>query len=351
MPSVRNVHIQDVKPLLSPEMVMHQLPSTDEVAEHIVASRHTISDILHGRDKRFLAIVGPCSVHDEKSALEYAQKLKGLADELSEDIYMVMRVYFEKPRTTVGWKGLINDPHLDDSMSINDGLLLARRLLLQLNQLGIVVATEYVDTITPQYISDLVSWAAIGARTTESQPHRTLASGLSMPVGFKNNTSGDVSVAVNAVMAALNPHRFLSVTEQGMAAIVDTMGNPNCHIILRGGTDGPNFDAEHVKKAIALLSKKDLPQKLVIDCSHANCNKDHKRQIDVVNDICQQIRSGDEAIVGLMLESHLQEGRQDLIDVDKLEYGKSITDPCLGWQDSEHTLRALAQCLKGCRHG
>lgn len=351
MSSIRNININDIKPLLSPEMVMHQLPSTVEVNQHIESSRRVISDILQGRDKRFLAIVGPCSVHDEKSALEYAQKLHHLAEQVSDSLYIVMRVYFEKPRTTVGWKGLINDPYLDDSLAINDGLLLARKLLLSLNQLGVVVATEFVDTITPQYISDLVSWAAIGARTTESQPHRTLASGLSMPVGFKNNTSGDVSVAVNAVMAAKNSHRFLSVTEQGLAAIVDTKGNANCHIILRGGTPGANYQKSHVNKACELLAKEDLPLKLLIDCSHANCAKDHKRQIDVINDISQQIEQGDGAIMGMMLESHLQEGKQTLTKPADLEYGKSITDPCLGWPDTEKVILKLAADLRKTRHG
>jgi 3-deoxy-7-phosphoheptulonate synthase len=312
---------------------------------HVANSRQAIENIIQGKDKRLLAIVGPCSVHDKTAALEYAQKLKHLADELNDKLCIVMRVYFEKPRTTVGWKGLINDPHLDNSFAVNEGLQLARALLLEINQMGVMAATEFVDTITPQYIADLISWAAIGARTTESQAHRMLASGLSMPVGFKNNTSGNVNAAVNAVLAASRPHHFLGITQTGTAATVATQGNPCCHIVLRGGSRGTNYDPASIQKASALLTKRNLRANVLIDCSHDNCNKDYTKQCLVIESLCQQLQNNEHHIMGLMLESHLIEGRQTLQADEKLNYGQSITDGCIGWNETETLLRKLANAV------
>ncbi|MEM9242570.1 MAG: 3-deoxy-7-phosphoheptulonate synthase [Pseudomonadota bacterium] len=343
MTKISNTNIHEIKPLLSPEMVLHDLPMNDKIRIHVQSGRQQLEAIIKGEDKRLIAIVGPCSVHEKDAALDYARKLKVVAEAMKDKLCIVMRVYFEKPRTTVGWKGLINDPYLDNSFNINAGLKLARELLLEINTLGLFAATEFVDTFTPQYIADLISWAAIGARTVESQPHRMLASGLSMPVGFKNSTTGDVEVAANAVAAATNPHRFLGVTQNGLAAIVNTKGNDNCHIVLRGGKSGTNYSAEHVNMAAALLAKHHLPQGIMIDCSHGNSNKDFRRQADVVDAICKQLLQGSSHIMGLMIESNLLEGRQDFEPGAKLVYGKSITDACIGWEQTEILLNTLAE--------
>ena len=343
MNKITNTRISEIKPLLSPEMLLHNLPSDDGVMQRVAGKRQEIENIIKGKDKRLIAIVGPCSVHDDKAALEYAEKLKTLEEQLNDKLCIVMRIYFEKPRTTVGWKGLINDPHLDNSFAINEGLTIARKLLLEINRLGIAVATEFVDTITPQYIADLISWAAIGARTTESQPHRMLASGLSMPIGFKNNTSGDIKAAVNAVLAATHPHRFLSVTEQGLAAIVGTKGNDTCHVILRGGAKGPNYDIDNIQTTAKLLAKNHLPAHTMIDCSHDNCNKDYKQQAKVIDELCCQLQNSEHHIMGFMLESNLIEGRQDLQIGTSLTYGQSITDACIDWQETKKLLQKIAK--------
>ena len=344
---MRNLRIDQITPLLSPEMVMHTMPATTQTIDFVAQSRTTLSQIIHGQNPRLLVVVGPCSIHDENAAVEYAERLKKLADDLGDTLFIVMRVYFEKPRTTVGWKGLINDPRLDESFAINEGLLLARKILLTINDLQLPAATEFVDTITPQYLADLVSWTAIGARTTESQPHRMLASGLSMPVGFKNNTAGSLCSAVNAVASAISPHRFLSVTEQGMGAIVVTSGNDDAHIVLRGGDQGPNYHASDVTQAVDLLHAKSLSPRVVIDCSHDNSNKDFKKQAQVIHSVALQLQQPNHGILGVMIESHLKEGKQPLSARDELTYGQSITDGCMGWNETETLLRSLAEtCAK-----
>lgn len=346
MTQITNIRISKIKPLLSPEMLVHNLPSNDNIMQHVQSGRQHLEAIIKRKDKRLIAIVGPCSIHEKTAALEYAQKLKILANEVKDKLYVVMRVYFEKPRTTIGWKGLINDPDLDNSFAINKGLTLARELLLEINALGVFAATEFVDTITPQYIADLICWAAIGARTVESQPHRMLASGLSMPVGFKNNTAGNIKAAVNAVSAAVNPHRFLSVTEQGFAAIVDTKGNNSCHVILRGGEKGTNYDAVNVEMSAELLTQYNLPVHVMVDCSHDNSNKNFKRQKNVIDDLCVQLKDDSHHIMGVMLESNLLEGRQDFKPGVKLTYGQSITDGCIGWEQTELLLRKIADSVR-----
>ena len=308
-----------------------------------------IQSILEQADDRLVVVVGPCSIHDPEAALDYAARLKMLADEIAEDIFVVMRVYFEKPRTTVGWKGLINDPHLDNSFDVNEGLRRARQLLLDINAMGLPTATEYLDLISPQYIADLISWGAIGARTTESQSHRELASGLSCPVGFKNGTVGNVQIAVDAIGAAQNSHHFLSVTKGGQSAIFETAGNPYCHLILRGGPQ-PNYDMFSVDDACAMLAKAKLAESVMIDASHANSRKQPARQVAVAEDIASQVERGDRRIVGLMLESFIEAGRQDVVDKDKLVYGQSITDPCMDWEQSIATLLTLAGAVQRRRH-
>jgi 3-deoxy-7-phosphoheptulonate synthase len=335
--------------------LLEELPLNAEGSATITRARGEIRRILQGEDDRLLVVVGPCSVHDLVAAEDYARRLKPLADELAEDLCVVMRVYFEKPRTTVGWKGLINDPHLDGSFAINEGLRLGRRLLVDLAAMGLPAGCEFLDPITPQFLADTVSWGAIGARTTESQVHRELASGLSMPVGFKNSTDGGIQVAVDAVRAATYPHRFLGVTEQGLAGIVATRGNPDCHIILRGGQSGPNYDAQSVQRVLALLEKAGLPPHLMIDTSHGNSNKDHRRQPLVAQDIAAQIAGGQRGICGVLMESFLVEGRQDLsgsapgTDPASLTYGQSVTDACIGWEDTVPVLHALAQAVRARR--
>lgn len=346
MQATDNLRIESIQPVSTPEVVRQELPLNPTVANTVEQARHSVASILAGEDDRLLAIVGPCSIHDPVAAKDYAQRLAGLRDELQDDIVIIMRVYFEKPRTTVGWKGLINDPDLDDSYQINKGLRVARGLLLDLNKAGMPAGVEYLDILTPQYISDLVSWGAIGARTTESQLHREMSSGLSCPVGFKNGTDGNVKVAVDAIQSARNPHRFLSATVDGVVSIFKTTGNQQTHVILRGGNSGPNYEKEHIDSTAAALEKAKLPAKIMVDCSHANSQKKHDRQLLVAQDLGQQIAAGDERIFGVMVESHLVEGRQDIVPGEKPTYGQSITDACLGWEHTEEMLRGLASAVR-----
>jgi 3-deoxy-7-phosphoheptulonate synthase len=336
-----DVRIERIEALSPPSQVIGEAPSTSMIEEVVGGSRRAIQAILHGRDDRLLVVIGPCSIHDPKAAMDYARRLAEQRERHAGELEIVMRVYFEKPRTTVGWKGLINDPGLDGGFAINDGLRLARRLLLDINALGLPAAVEFLDVTTPQYIADLVAWGAIGARTTESQIHRELASGLSCPVGFKNGTNGDVKIAVDAALAASHPHRFLAVTKEGRAAIAATTGNADAHVVLRGGK-APNYDAGSIAAAVAELEKAGLPGRVVVDASHANSGKRHENQPKVIADLCGQLAAGGEAIVGVMVESHLVEGRQDLVAGRELTYGQSITDACIGWETSVEVLDALA---------
>jgi len=345
----RDLHVESIRPLLPPAILLEELPLSEKGSLVVGRTRKEVTRVLRGEDDRLLVIVGPCSIHDPVAGLDYARRLKKLADELGHDLRIVMRVYFEKPRTTVGWKGLINDPHLDGSFAINEGLRLARRLLLDLVELGLPSGCEFLDPITPQFISDLVIWGAIGARTTESQVHRELASGLSMPVGFKNGTDGGVQIAIDAVRAAVHPHRFLGFTEQGLAGIVSTRGNPDCHVILRGGVNGPNYDAISVQKTLAALRDAGLPPRLMIDTSHGNSDKDYRRQPLVAHDIGAQVAQGEGGIVGVMMESFISDGRQDLEDSRRLAYGQSITDACMGWEMTVPVLRELAAAVRARR--
>jgi 3-deoxy-7-phosphoheptulonate synthase len=345
----RDLRVTSLRPLLSPALLLEDLPLDVQGARTVSCTRDEIVSILNREDDRLVVVVGPCSVHDCGAALEYAQRLAALAERVSDDVRIVMRVYFEKPRTTVGWKGLINDPHLDGSFAVNQGLRLARRLLLDVIGLGLPAGCEFLDPITPQFFADAVTWAAIGARTTESQVHRQLASGLSMPVGFKNGTSGDVQIAIDAVRAANHPHCFFGVTEQGLAGIVETYGNQDCHVILRGGHDGPNYDRENVQRALGALRANKLPERLMIDASHGNSSRDYRRQPVVVRDIGEQVSSGNFGIVGVMLESFLVEGRQDLGDPARLTYGQSVTDACINWQTTEAALEELASAVRNRR--
>lgn len=347
-PNTDDVRINEIKELVSPEHVFREFPVDVRAAQTTYDARQSIHRILHGADDRLLVVIGPCSIHDVDVAVEYAKRLQGEMPRFEKDLLIVMRVYFEKPRTTVGWKGLINDPRLDNSFRINEGVRLARKLLLEINDLGLPCATEFLDTITPQYTADLISWGAIGARTTESQVHRELASGLSCPVGFKNGTDGNVRIAIDAIRAAQSPHHFLSVTKAGHSAIVSTSGNEDCHVILRGGKS-PNYDAAHVGQAAGEIAAAGLAARLMIDFSHANSNKEFKRQVDVAKDVAAQIAAGDERIVGVMVESHLVEGRQNLEPNKPLEYGKSITDACIGWEDSLTVLDVLASGVRARR--
>ena len=340
-----DVRVLEIKELVPPSHLLREFPLSDKAAETTYETRHAIHRILHGADDRALVVMGPCSIHDVKAAKEYAGKLKEAKDVLATDLVVVMRVYFEKPRTTVGWKGLINDPRLDGSFSINEGLRVARQLLLDLNEMGMPVGCEFLDMITPQYIADLVAWGAIGARTTESQVHRELASGLSCPVGFKNGTDGNVRIAVDAIRAAQAPHHFLSVTKGGHTAIVSTSGNEDCHIILRGGIK-PNYDAASVDAASKTLAEVGIPARLMIDFSHGNSSKQPEKQAEVGAEVARQIAAGDERIVGIMLESHLRGGRQDLIPGKELTYGMSITDGCLAWEESLKVLDMLSIAVR-----
>lgn len=345
---IDDVRIREIKELAPPAHVLREFPATETSAHTAFEARGTIHKILRGSDDRLLVIIGPCSIHDPEAAMEYARRLREQAIRLAEDLVVVMRVYFEKPRTTVGWKGLINDPGLDKSFRINDGLRISRKLLWEINELGLPAATEFLDMITPQYIADFIAWGAIGARTTESQVHRELASGLSCPVGFKNGTDGNVRVAVEAIKAAQSPHNFLSVTKAGHSAIVSTTGNEDCHVILRGGKE-PNYDAASVDRACKELASTGIPARVMIDFSHANSRKQYLLQMDVARDVAAQIAAGDDRIFGVMCESHLIAGRQDLVAGKTLEYGKSVTDACIGWEDSVTLLDTLAEGVRNRR--
>jgi 3-deoxy-7-phosphoheptulonate synthase len=340
-----DLRISAINAVIPPAQLMEDLPVSEETARLVFETRATIHRLLHGADDRLLAVVGPCSIHDPRAARDYAAKLKSVRDELIDDLVIVMRVYFEKPRTTVGWKGLINDPDLDGSFHINKGLRLARALLLDLGQMGMPAGTEFLDLITPQYLADLVSWGAIGARTTESQVHREMASGLSCPVGFKNGTDGNLKIAVDAIAAARCPHHFLSFTKTAHSAIFSTTGNDDCHIILRGGKT-PNYNAEHVRLAAEALERDGHRPLLMIDFSHANSAKQPERQLDVGADVADQIAAGEARIMGVMIESHLVAGRQDVVEGEALVYGKSITDACLGWGRTEPLLHELAAAVR-----
>ena len=343
-----DTRIGAVRPLITPVLLQEQWPASEAVLATVERSRAAICNVLHGRDDRLIVVVGPCSIHDHDQAMEYAHWLKGQADALAGELVVVMRTYFEKPRTTVGWKGYINDPHLDGSFSINEGLALARKLLLEIVGMGLAVGTEFLDLLSPQFISDLVSWGAIGARTTESQSHRQLASGLSCPVGFKNGTDGGVKVASDAILAAQASHAFMGMTKWGQAAIFETAGNDNCHVILRGGKQ-PNYAATDVAAACALLKTAGLREQVMVDVSHANSSKQHVRQIDVAQDVAGQIAGGDSRIVGLMIESHLKEGRQDIVPGQALQRGVSVTDACISIAQTGPVLQGLAQAVRARR--
>ncbi|HEY8607556.1 MAG TPA: 3-deoxy-7-phosphoheptulonate synthase AroG [Noviherbaspirillum sp.] len=351
MPRTDDLRIREMKELLPPSHLIREFSCSDKAATTAAAARTALHRILHGQDDRVLVVIGPCSIHDPKAAMEYARRLVKERERFAADLEIVMRVYFEKPRTTVGWKGLINDPYMDNSFRINDGLRMARELLLNINELGLPAGTEFLDVISPQYVADLISWGAIGARTTESQVHRELASGLSCPVGFKNGTDGNVKIAVDAIKAASQPHHFLSVTKGGHSAIVSTSGNEDCHIILRGGK-APNYDAVSVDTACKEIAASGLASRLMIDASHANSSKKPENQVPVCAEIGRQIAAGDTRIVGVMVESHLVAGRQDLVPGKELTYGQSVTDGCIDWDASVQVLEGLAASVRQRRlHG
>lgn len=343
-----NVRVHKIRDMLSPVSIIERYPLSKEGVDRVARTRLEVADILHNRDDRLLVVIGPCSIHDVKAAEEYARRLKGQIEKYHDQLLIVMRVYFEKPRTTVGWKGLINDPYLNNTYQINDGIALGRKILVDINELGVPTAGEFLDTMSPQYIADLMSWGAIGARTTESQLHRELASGLSCPVGFKNATNGSVQIAVDAMVSSSYPHTFLGITKFGQVAIIETTGNQDVHVILRGGSDGPNYDAESVAKVVAQLEKTPFSPSVMVDCSHANSEKDFRRQSVVCENIANQIRNGSYAINGVMIESHIKEGRQNLTEynIDSLEYGKSITDGCVSWETTEDLLANLAAAVQ-----
>ena len=345
---IDDLRIGAVRPLITPALLQEWLPATEAAQRLVEDSRAAISRVLHGQDDRLIVVVGPCSIHDHDQAMDYARRLKAQADELADALLVVMRVYFEKPRTTVGWKGYINDPHLDGSFAINEGLEMARRLLLDVLAVGLPVGTEFLDLLSPQFISDLVSWGAIGARTTESQSHRQLASGLSCPVGFKNGTDGGVKVASDAIQAAQAPHAFMGMTKMGQAAIFETRGNADCHVILRGGK-APNYSAADVAAACDLLKAAGLREQVMVDVSHANSSKQHRRQIEVAADVAAQIAAGDRRITGLMIESHLNEGRQDIVPGQPLQRGVSVTDACIGFEQTVPVLQGLAAAVRARR--
>lgn len=345
MPRTDDLRIRELKELTPPSHLIREYPCSEHIASVTADARNALHNILHGEDDRLMVVIGPCSIHDTKAAMEYAQRLVKERARFKGELEIIMRVYFEKPRTTVGWKGLINDPHLDNSFRINDGLRIARELLMNINELGLPAGTEFLDVISPQYVADLISWGAIGARTTESQVHRELASGLSCPVGFKNGTDGNIKIAVDAIKAASQPHHFLSVTKGGHSAIVSTNGNEDCHVILRGGK-APNYDAASVDAASKDLTASGLAARLMIDASHANSSKKPENQVPVCADIATQIAAGDDRIVGVMVESHLVAGRQDLVAGKSLTYGQSITDGCIDWDSSLQVLEGLAAAVK-----
>ncbi|MEZ5329009.1 MAG: 3-deoxy-7-phosphoheptulonate synthase [Verrucomicrobiales bacterium] len=349
--TIDDVRIAELKPLIAPQVLMGELSPSSEDIEFVANARKQAEAIMSGKDDRLLVVVGPCSIHDSKGALEYASRLKSIAQELSADLQIVMRVYFEKPRTTVGWKGFINDPDLDGRFDINKGLRQARTLLLELTKMGVAAGTEFLDTISPQYIADLVAWGAIGARTTESQIHRELASGLSMPVGCKNGTAGSIGIAMDAINAARHPHHFLSVTKQGVSAIVATKGNDTCHVILRGSKSGPNHDAESVAEVVQELENANLAPFVMVDCSHGNSLKDHRNQPKVAEEVAGQLRAGSRSITGVMIESNLEEGSQKMPEtLEQLAYGKSITDACVSWDTTVAMLMGLSEAVQARRN-
>jgi 3-deoxy-7-phosphoheptulonate synthase len=358
-PEIDNLRISNIRAMVYPQLILEEIPAGEAARKTVRETRPQISRCLHGEDDRLIVIVGPCSIHDPSAAREYALRLKSEIATYKKDLVIIMRVYFEKPRTTVGWKGLINDPDLNDSFNVNKGLRVGRALLEEINSYGVPAATEFLDTITPQYTADLVCWGAIGARTTEFQLHRELASGLSMPIGFKNATSGDCDIAIDAVISSQHPHTFYSTTKHGTVAIVHSKGNDDCHMILRGGKDGPNYSAEHVKQYMAQMAKKNIDAGMVIDASHGNSNKDYRRQPIVIKDICEQLATGNMKIAGVMIESHLLEGAQKLPDsktlkegeevLGKLRYGVSVTDGCIGWTTTAEVLKQLAAAVQARR--
>lgn len=340
-----DLRIREIKELSPPAHVMREFPCSPDISRTVYDARQAVHDVLHGNDDRLVVVIGPCSIHNTQAAIDYARRLQEQREHFRGELEIIMRVYFEKPRTTVGWKGLINDPGLDGSFNINQGLRIARELLIDVNALGMPASCEYLDMITPQYIADLVSWGAIGARTTESQVHRELASGLSCPVGFKNGTGGSVRIAIDAIKAASQPHHFLSVTKGGHSAIVSTKGNRDCHVILRGGK-APNYDADHVNATAQALTDANLPERIMIDVSHANSNKDYRNQPVVIEDIAAQMETGDNRIFGVMIESNLVGGRQDLVPGQPLTYGQSITDGCIDWDSTIQVLQRLAKAVQ-----
>ena len=340
---LENINISDHEVLITPDALKAEMPVSESLSIQIGESRKTIRDIISKEDKRILVVVGPCSIHDPEAAIDYANRLKRLSDSLSNNIFITMRAYFEKPRSTVGWKGLINDPYLDDSFKISEGLRIARKLLIEISELGLPLATEALDPITPQYLQDLISWSAIGARTTESQTHREMASGLSCAIGFKNGTDGSLEVAINAMQSAVAPHRFLGINPSGQVSVIHTKGNPNVHVVLRGGSNGPNYEEQSVATSEKQLREHGLNPSIMVDCSHANSNKDHKNQSKVLKAITDQIQRGNDSITGVMIESNIGEGNQKIDK--KLQYGVSVTDACIGWDETEEILTELSKIL------
>ncbi|AJC50584.1 3-deoxy-7-phosphoheptulonate synthase [Coxiella endosymbiont of Amblyomma americanum] len=345
MQKIDNLRIKTIRPVIIPALLIKELPLTDTIASKIHHARITTKRIIHGEDDRLLVVVGPCSINDPRAAMEYAFRLKDCISRYSIELFIIMRAYFEKPRTIIGWKGLINDPYLDSSFQINQGLRIARHLLLDINQLGVPTGSEFLDAIIPQYIADLITWSAIGARTTESQIHRELASGLSMPIGFKNGTTGNIQIAIDAVLAAHHPHHFLSISERGIVSIISTMGNQDSHVILRGSMRGTNYDALTIRTTIKKLQSVNLPPLLMIDCSHGNSRKDHRKQMQVIDSVCDQIHQGSFSIFGTMIESNLVEGKQTLKFGKLLKYGQSVTDACISWDTTETALSKLAKAV------
>ena len=342
-----DIRIDEIRQLLPPSLLLSELPILESSAQLINSTRSDIDNVLNGLSDKLLVVVGPCSIHDQKAAIEYADHVRKWISQYSNDLLIVMRVYFEKPRTTVGWKGLINDPSLDNSFDINNGLKIARSLLSEINEMGVPAGTEFLDAISPQYYADLISWGAIGARTTESQIHRELASGLSMPIGFKNGTGGSIKIAVDGIKAASQPHHFLSVTKQGVSGIVKTRGNKSCHIILRGSSNGPNCDSDSINETSSLLKDNDLPGQLMVDCSHGNSLKDYKRQVSVAENLSEQISNGSTDIASVMIESNLVEGNQKISsNLSDLVYGQSVTDSCVGLEDTEKILSMFANAVQ-----
>jgi 3-deoxy-7-phosphoheptulonate synthase len=344
---VEDLNIESISPLVTPDQLKTEMPITDAAVASVQQGRQVIRDILDRKDPRIFVVIGPCSIHDVEAAKEYAIRLRELAEKVSDSLYLVMRVYFEKPRTTVGWKGLINDPYMNDTFKVEEGLHIARQLLLDLAEMGLPLSTEALDPISPQYVQDLIAWSAIGARTTESQTHREMASGLSSSVGFKNGTDGSLTVAINALMSVASPHRFLGIDQSGAVSIVTTQGNPYGHVVLRGGGGKPNYDSVNVSLAEQALAKADLANNIMVDCSHANSNKDPALQPLVMENVTNQILDGNQSIIGLMVESNLKQGRQNIpANLDDLEYGLSVTDGCIGWEETEKAILTMHEKLK-----